>query len=170
MRKISALQPFADVCEGRILEQIDDKYEEKQSRPKQEKRWRRYAKLTPCMVSTLYKAPSFFTWWSGEKTGAVPLLSYIDLLIVDEAGKVPPELAGATFALARRALVVGDTEQLQPVWRVHAWEDVGNVRRAGLSGGADDVQRVLESGCSAATGSAMRVAQRQSPRRLPGHA
>ena len=73
-------------------------------------------------------------------TDRLPLLSFIDLLIVDEAGQVSPELAGAAFALARRALVVGDTEQLQPVPRVSGWGDAGKLHRAGLlaAGGEGD--------------------------------
>ncbi|HEX8245418.1 MAG TPA: AAA domain-containing protein [Longimicrobium sp.] len=170
--RVRAFQLATHYWEGRWLEemreQLESGYRQGQSRPKQEKRWRRYAKLTPCMVSTLFKAPSFFTCWGGEQMGAQPLLSFIDLLIVDEAGQVSPELAGAAFALARRALVVGDTEQLQPVPRVTAWGDVGNLRRAGLARTDSDADRVANSGIDAAGGSAMRLAQRRSPRRIPG--
>lgn len=171
LTRVRAFQLATHYWEGRWLEemrtQFETGYKEAQSRTKQEKRWRRYAKLTPCMVSTLFKAPAYFTYWAGEKVGAPPLLSFIDLLIVDEAGQVSPELAGAAFALARRALVVGDTEQLQPVPRVSAWGDIGNLRRAGLAPSSEAADRVEEAGIAAATGNAMRVAQRGSPCRLP---
>lgn len=170
-----AFQLATHYWEGRWLEEMRQAIEsggiqrlERRARDPQEVRWRRYAKLTPCIVSTLFKLPSFFTWWGGEKTGNVPLLSYIDLLIVDEAGQVSPELAGAAFALARRALVVGDVEQLQPVWSVSAWGDAGNLRIAGLADGPREYERIAETGITAAGGSAMRVAQRQSPYRIPG--
>ncbi|MEW5927146.1 MAG: AAA domain-containing protein [Gemmatimonadota bacterium] len=170
LTRVRAFQLATHYWEGRWLEemrgQIESGYREAKSRPKQEKRWRRYAKLTPCMVSTLFKAPSFFTYWAGEETGRLPLLSFVDLLIVDEAGQVSPELAGAAFALARRALVVGDTEQLQPVPRVSGWGDAGNLRRAGLLPAGGEGDHVEEAGISAAGGSAMRVAQRRSPRRI----
>ena len=170
-----AFQLATHYWEGRWLEEMHEALEaggiqrlERRARDPQEARWRRYAKLTPCIVSTLFKLPSFFTWWGGEKTGNVPLLSYIDLLIVDEAGQVSPELAGAAFALARRALVVGDVEQLQPVWSVSAWGDAGNLRMAGLAPGPREYERLADAGITAAGGSAMRVAQRQSPYRVPG--
>lgn len=170
--RVRAFQLATHYWEGRWLEemgeQLESGYRQGQSRPKQEKRWRRYAKLTPCMVSTLFKAPSFFTCWAGEQLGAQPLLSFIDLLIVDEAGQVSPELAGAAFALARRALVVGDTEQLQPVPRVTAWGDAGNLRRAGLAATESEADRVADSGIDAASGNAMRLAQRRSGLRIPG--
>jgi hypothetical protein len=170
-----AFQLATHYWEGRWLEEMGAaaesggiKHLERRARDPQQARWRRYAKLTPCIVSTLFKLPSFFTWWGGEKSGNVPLLSYVDLLIVDEAGQVSPELAGAAFALARRALVVGDVEQLQPVWSVSAWGDAGNLRLAGLAADARGYERMAETGITAAGGSAMRVAQRQSPYRLPG--
>lgn len=172
LTRVRAFQLATHYWEGRWLEemreQIESGYREAKSRPKQEKRWRRYAKLTPCIVSTLFKAPAFFTYWAGEETGRLPLLSFVDLLIVDEAGQVSPELAGAAFALARRALVVGDTEQLQPVPRVSGWGDTGNLHRAGLIAGGGEGDEVAEAGISAASGSAMRVAQRRSPRRIAG--
>src|SRR4029077_9593916 len=42
-----------------MSEQFRNNYEEKKSVPKQEKKWRRYAKLTPGFVSTLYAAEIF---------------------------------------------------------------------------------------------------------------
>jgi len=56
------------------------------------------------------------------------LYDTIDLLIVDEAGQTTPPVAGAAFALARRALVIGDTEQIQPIWEVPGRVDAGNLR------------------------------------------
>ena len=167
--RVRAFQLATHYWEGRWLKEMREELDrgeledrEKRLLTAEKARWRRYAKLTPCIVSTLYKVPSFFTWWGD------PLLSYIDLLIVDEAGQVSPELAGAAFALARRALVVGDVEQLQPVWSVGAWGDAGNLRIAGLAARAEEHERVVDAGISAAAGSAMRVAQRQSPYRIPG--
>jgi hypothetical protein len=172
LTRVRAFQLATHYWEGRWLEemreQLDSGYRETKSRPRQEKRWRRYAKLTPCMVSTLFKAPSFFTCWAAAQERRLPLLSFIDLLIVDEAGQVSPELAGAAFALARRALVVGDTEQLQPVPRVSGWGDAGNLRRAGILPAGSEADPVEDAGISAAGGSAMRVAQRRSPRRIAG--
>ncbi len=129
------------------------------------RKWRRYAKLTPCFVSTLYMVPSFFTAF--EKVNAlwkgIPLFGKIDLLIVDEAGQVLPEVAAATFALAKQALVVGDTNQIEPVWNVPASIDRANLERFGLlQGEADHDEFWLRSGLMASVGNLMGVAQRQS--------
>ena len=45
----------------------------------------------------------------------LPQLEEIDLLIVDEAGQALPDISAASFALAKQALIVGDTDQIEPV-------------------------------------------------------
>lgn len=102
-------------------------------------RWQRYAMLTPCFVSTFYMAPKRFTYSKVvEREGKEkvweypPLLEAIDILIVDEAGQVSPEIGAATFSLAKRAIVVGDTKQIEPVWNVPKKVDYANLHRHGL--------------------------------------
>ena len=48
----------------------------------------------------------------------VPLYNGIDLLIVDESGQVAPELAVPSFSLAKQAILVGDIQQIEPVWSI----------------------------------------------------
>ena len=126
-------------------------------RSTQEQRWRRYAKLTPCLVSTLHMAPRFFSAW--ENRQPAPLYAFIDLLIIDEAGQVSPDVAGATFALARKALVVGDVEQIEPVWTVTGPVDEGNLRRSKVAETVAELEAFARTDKSAASGSVMRVAQ-----------
>lgn len=130
------------------------------------RRWRRRMKLTPCAVSTFYVLPEQMCA-HGEERRRVPdyLYDSIDLLIVDEAGQAAPEIAGAAFALARRALVIGDTMQIAPIWNIPGPVDVGNLRAAGLLSPEDQAARrnpFAETGRAAASGSVMRVAQHVS--------
>ncbi len=62
--------------------------------------------LTPCAVATFASllGKMNFTRRDGGKWATEYLFDFIDLLIVDEAGQVLPEVAGASFALAKRAL------------------------------------------------------------------
>jgi serine/threonine protein kinase len=119
--------------------------------------WYRYAKLTPCFVSTFFMVPRFFRAYKGSHDE--PLYEFIDLLIVDEAGQVSPEIAGSSFALAKQALVVGDTLQIEPVWSIPQVVDNGNLLRHQLG---IDPERFVSLGLSAANGSVMTIAQRAS--------
>ena len=161
--------------EGRWLLEMAGEYDsviggipERQSREAQERRWRRYAKLTPCFVSTCYMTPRFFAYWEGSRSGGMefPLEGFIDWLIVDEAGQVTPEVGGATFALAQRALVVGDTMQIQPVWGVHRAADEGNLAQSGIARTEQERELFAHTGMSAASGSVMRIAA--APKSLCG--
>ncbi len=130
-------------------------------------RWRRRMKLTPCAVSTFYVLPELMCARRYDDGTFVSdyLYDTIDLLIVDEAGQVTPEVAGATFALARRALVIGDTSQIEPIWEVPSRVDAGNLLDAGLLTPQDEqagCNPFAESGRAAASGSVMRVAQHVS--------
>ncbi|MBE1444848.1 DEAD/DEAH box helicase [Paenibacillus sp. OAS669] len=143
-----------------ISEQLADaNYKESKSQIKQQRMWRRYAKITPCFVSTLYMAPSFFRAWEGQ---TIPLYEFIDLLIIDEAGQVCPEIAGATFSLAKKALVVGDTLQIEPVWSIPRVVDISNLVKFGLIKETKEAEKKLLQGFSASCGSVMKIAQRRS--------
>lgn len=155
--------------EGRWLEEraeeIRADYRDRKSPQKQLKRWRRYAKLTPCMGMTLHMLPRFFSVW--QETN-LPFLEAIDLLIVDEAGQVAPEVAGAAFALARKALVVGDVQQIEPVRTLPVKVDRGNLQSCGLAGTVEDCERLESLGLAASRGSVMARAQRVSRYGRPG--
>jgi DNA topoisomerase IA len=109
---------------------------------------RRLAMLTPCLVSTLHTAPQFAEI-SRESKGPDEPRPYvpgiIDLLVVDEAGQASPELGGALFALARRALVVGDMKQLAPIWANSPLAELAVAVAAGAASEIDGLARARRS-------------------------
>lgn len=132
-------------------------------------RWQRRMKLTPCVVMTCYMLPyhmktSEFVGGNKKFDGNY-LYNFADLLIVDEAGQVLPEVAAASFALAKKALVIGDTEQIAPIWNSLPSIDIGNMTEENiLPGGTQEelmaaYALVCDSGKSAASGSVMKIAQ-----------
>jgi tetratricopeptide (TPR) repeat protein len=159
-----AFQLATHYWEGRWLRDCED-LPEKPSEHLQESDWYRYAKLTPCFVSTFYMVPKFFRAY--ESNFNKPMYEFIDLLIVDEAGQASPEIAGASFALAKLALVVGDTIQIEPVWSIPQAVDNGNLYRheiaiAGEYSKPFEPDQFAILGLSAANGSVMKIAQRAS--------
>lgn len=136
-------------------------------------RWRRHAMLTPCFVSTFFMAPKFFSFYKFFKKAedgktlydTPPLLDFIDLLIVDEAGQVSPEVGIATFALAKQAVVVGDVKQIEPVWNITNKIDVGNLKKCEIINDYNDLVYEKEydpKGFLSSTGSIMKMAQNAS--------
>jgi len=134
--------------------------DERRPQEQQMARWRRYAKLTPCFVSTLFMAPRFFSAW--ENRQSTPLYEFLDLLIIDEAGQVPTDVGGAAFALAKRALIVGDTAQIEPVYALTETADAGNLQRHKVAVKIEEQTIIRAKGLSAVEGSLMVVAQRAS--------
>ncbi len=124
-------------------------------------RWQRRMMLTPCAVATFASLPGKLTYSrkTGGKWAKEYLYDFIDLMIVDEAGQVLPEVAGASFSLAKRALVIGDTQQIEPISSVPKPVDIGNLREVGLLQNDDDWNALSERGFCTTSGSAMRVAQ-----------
>ena len=126
--------------------------------------WSRRMMLTPCAVSTFATLPRKMTC-RDNASGSYRteyLLNHIDLLIVDEAGQVLPEVAGPSFALAKRALVIGDIQQIEPISALTAAVDTGNLIEAGLlppGGGREALQALDEVGLTSRSGSTMRLAQ-----------
>lgn len=124
-------------------------------------RWHRRMMLTPCAVATFASLPTKMTYTrrDGGKWATEYLYNFIDLLIVDEAGQVLPEVAGASFSLAKRALVIGDTQQIEPISSVPKPVDASNLRHSGLLADVEGIDTLLDRGICSSSGSAMRLAQ-----------
>jgi hypothetical protein len=97
-----------------------------------EARFRRFSMLTPCMVATFHQAAKVFNYWDPEAKEEFPLFSTLDLLIVDEAGQTSPDVGSAAFSLAKKALVVGDVHQIEPVWSILPMVDFANLQACGI--------------------------------------
>ena len=134
---------------------------EKTGRKSVEPRWRRRMMLTPCAVATFASLPGKLSCsrFQGGTFANENLYNFIDLLIVDEAGQVLPEVAGASFALARRALVIGDAQQIEPISAVPGPVDVGNLKDCGLIDDETVPAELDRRGIRTTGGSAMHLAQ-----------
>lgn len=131
-----------------------------------EARWRRYAMLTPCVVSTVYMLPKFFRAGRTRE----PLLGALDLLIIDEAGQATTPTTAGLFALAQRAIVVGDRHQIEPVWSIPENVDAGNLAVCRVLPDAQGIG-IPDSAAHlcASKGSAILLAQAASRYQLPGY-
>lgn len=158
--------------EGRWLDEMTEQLSNEKlnkGEPQTKLKWKTRAMLTPCFVSTFYMAPKFFNYSKFLKKSSdgenlweyPPLLNFIDCLIVDESGQVSPEVGVATFGLAKRAIVVGDIKQIEPVWNTVPRVDLGNLKKNGLiKNESEAYYRILfEKGFLCSNGSIMKLAQ-----------
>lgn len=126
------------------------------------RKWRRYSMLTPCIVSTLYVAPRLFFASTPDRGDWIiePILELADLLIIDEAGQVTPELAAATFALAKKVVIVGDVLQIEPIYKVTRFVDQGNLKSHYVTENNDQYEDQRIKSMTASSGSVMLLAQK----------
>ncbi|HIP23157.1 MAG TPA: hypothetical protein EYG79_06140, partial [Rhodobacteraceae bacterium] len=127
-------------------------------------RWHRRMMLTPCAVATFATLPSKMTCRAKRGNAFVDdyLYEFIDLLIIDEAGQVLPEVAAPSLALAKQALVVGDSQQIEPISNIKKVTDLGNLAKFGVVPAEMDeatLTGVLSSGFLSHTGSVLACAQ-----------
>lgn len=130
-------------------------------------KWKRRAMLTPCFVGTFYTAPSHFLYsqYQGENEYGKPIFEYfplynfLDLLIIDEAGQVTPEVSIPVFSIAKKAFVVGDLKQIEPIWSIPPRIDRGNLSSLNIIQQEQDMHYLEDSGFLASNGCIMKMAQ-----------
>jgi len=124
-----------------------------------DKLYNRLSMVTPCYVMTFYQLPKNFL--SQEKGGKrFYLYNYIDLLIVDEAGQVSPEIAACSFSLAKKAVVVGDSYQIEPVWNVSNALDKALAIENGVVKNVEEYKKIDILGINASNSSVMKMASK----------
>ncbi len=150
--------------EGRWLMEMesllkDPTFARRQGRDDCIRRFRRFAKLTPISVSTFHLLPALFNYFDGAAGEAKPLDGLFDLLIVDEAGQTTPEVGAPALLYARRAVVVGDVHQIEPIWGIDSVLDRANAKRARLH---DQFRQAAFEPFKPSGGNLMSLAQRAS--------
>ena len=116
---------------------------------------RELAMLAPVFVTTSYSAPKLMKCIDQNRRYDY-LYDQADLLIVDEAGQGTPEIGACIFSFAKRAIVVGDTEQIKPVWNIDQTVDRLIQRHLKM---VDDKELLKKNGLMMSSGSIMLMAQ-----------
>lgn len=150
--------------EDDLAEIVKNSSKEKPGKKTAIPRWHRRMMLTPCAVATFASLPGKleFSEKHADKFTTDYLWNFIDLLIVDEAGQVLPEAAAASFSLAKKALIIGDTQQIEPISSIPTSVDIGNITASGLlndTQNEDALNALAERGIMSTSGSAMHLAQ-----------
>ena len=115
---------------------------------------REFCMLAPCVVATFYTLPKLLMLGSPKSMPKIGI-NVADLLIIDEAGQASPEISIPAFALAKKSIVVGDLEQLKPVWSFDNSDDLSMLEKMGLR---DSEHELTETGKRVHGGSTMLMA------------
>lgn len=121
---------------------------------------RRLAMLCPCVVTTLNTLPRLVgVAVEDPATRRNFGFGMIDVLIVDEAGQALPETGGAIFSLAKRALIVGDQRQLEPIANMEIAGEMALLDQLDAEALYDEIER---TGKAPSSGSILTAAKHAS--------
>lgn len=138
--------PISEKQKGKTFQNIlDDMYH-------------RIAMISPCMVMTFFMLPKQFWAYDGNDKKNHFMYNYIDVLVVDEAGQTSPEIAAGSFSLAKKAIVVGDEEQIPPVWGTARALDIAMAISNGVIANKDEYSMLEKSGLNCSQSSIMKLA------------
>ena len=158
------------ILEVRKLLKDDNGYLKKDNKFKKSydgitKKYKLFSLITPCFVTTMHSIYKTLTYYpGGESNTERPLSGFIDYLLIDEAGQCSPEIGALSFLLAKRAIIVGDTYQIPPVYNVIGHMDY-SLYRYTVKSEADITNPDFESlsfNCHENGGSVMKIAQNNS--------
>lgn len=121
------------------------------------KMYHRLAMISPCMVMTFFMLPKQFHAYDGNDKKQYYMYNYIDLLIVDEAGQISPEIAAPSFSLAKKAVVVGDEKQIPPVWGTVRPLDISMAISSGVIENREQYKELESNGLNCSQSSIMKI-------------
>ena len=127
-----------------------------------EKKLRRISKVTPLMVATFHTVPKFATFFSNSD-GEAYYSGLFDLMIVDEAGQVSPEIAVPSLSLTKKILAVGDCQQIEPVWNISSVVDYANATKFQVINDEKEYNWLSRNGYTAASGVLMELIKQTTP-------
>ncbi len=123
---------------------------------------KRLAKVTPLFISTFHSLPKFSNYASKRK-----MTNYyselFDLMIVDEAGQVSPEVAVPSLTFTKKILAVGDVYQIEPVWGVVKGIDYVNAEKYSVINNEEDFKSIDNLGFTASNGNLMKIIKKATP-------
>ena len=121
-------------------------------------RYKRLSMVTPCFVMTFYMLPKNFLMYDTNQRKQEYMYNYIDLLITDESGQSSPEIAACSFALAKKAIVVGDEQQIEPVWSTSRVLDVSMAIKNNVIKNKTEFNILEKNGLNCSESSLMKIA------------
>lgn len=107
------------INEGSFIEKIfhikdSEKYFKQPSYYDIKELYQTFSLICPVFVCTMHSLSNKIKYFNNEEEQAN--LGFIDLLLIDEAGQISSEVGAVSFLFSKKALIVGDTDQIEPVY------------------------------------------------------
>lgn len=145
-----------------FIENLSQKNDRTKERGKDSYRGKleRIANVMPLFISTFHTLPKYCTYYSGGEE--LYYTELFDLMIIDEAGQVSPEVAIPSFSFIKKLLTVGDIYQIEPIWGVSLGIDYKNAQKYQILNSETDFEDLETKGYLASAGSVMKLALHKS--------
>jgi superfamily I DNA and/or RNA helicase len=151
------------IIESIEIKKDEDRYLSKKTTfkaNKTDKKYKLFSNIFPVFVSTMHSLIKNMVTFDTKNKDDGYLFNFIDYAIIDESGQCSPEIGAISFLFSKKAIVVGDTDQIEPVYAINEIADniiYNKFTNKNLS--LEDFNS-LPYNCS--TGSVMKIAQNNS--------
>jgi superfamily I DNA and/or RNA helicase len=123
---------------------------------------KRLAKVTPLFISTFHTLPKFSNYFKYSQ-GNRFYYDLFDLMIIDEAGQVSPEIAIPSLPIAKKILAVGDVSQIEPIWNISKSVDYKNAQKYKIIRNEVGFENINTLGLTTSNGSLMKIIRKSTP-------
>lgn len=82
------------------------------------KKYELFSNIYPVFVSTMHSLIKNMVTYNIKDKKDDYLFNFIDYAVIDESGQCNPEIGSLAFLFSKKAIVVGDTDQIEPIYGV----------------------------------------------------
>jgi superfamily I DNA and/or RNA helicase len=119
-----------------------------------------FSNVFPVFVSTMHSLAKNMGYYDVKTKTQKYMFNFIDYAVVDESGQCSPEIGAISFLFSKKAIVVGDTDQIAPIYTIS--NDVDHIYYSKIVGKTIDYDEFDNLPFNCSSGSVMKIAQNNS--------
>lgn len=119
-----------------------------------------FSNIFPVFVSTMHSLAKNMVYYDVKTKTEKYMFNFIDYAVVDESGQCSPEIGAISFLFSKKAIVVGDTDQIAPIYTIS--NDVDHIYYSKIIGKNINYDEFDNLPFNCSSGSVMKIAQNNS--------
>lgn len=119
-----------------------------------------FSNIFPVFVSTMHSLAKNLGYYDVKTKTQKYMFNFIDYAVIDESGQCSPEIGAISFLFSKKAIVVGDTDQIAPIYTIS--NDVDHIYYSKIVGKTIDYDEFDNLPFNCSSGSVMKIAQNNS--------